>query len=50
MEAKALFDKGLYDGSCYLAGYVIELALKARVCKILDMTDYPESGDISRCV
>lgn len=48
IEAKALFDKGLYDGSCYLAGYVIELALKARVYKILDMTDYPESGDMSR--
>jgi len=48
LEAKALFDKGLYDGACYLAGYVIELALKARVCRILDMTDYPESGDMSR--
>lgn len=48
LEAKALSEKGLYDGACYLAGYVIELALKARICKILDMANYPESGEISR--
>jgi len=47
-EAKTLFDKGLYDGACYLAGYVIELALKARICKILDLTEYLQSGEISR--
>ena len=35
LEAKALFDKGLYDGACYLAGYVVALALKARICKVL---------------
>jgi len=48
LEAKALFDKGLYDGACYLAGYVVEMALKARICRILDMAAYPESGEISR--
>ena len=32
-EAKALCNKKLYDGSCYLAGYCIELALKAATCK-----------------
>jgi len=47
-EAKVLFDKGLYDGACYLAGYVVELALKARICKILDLVEYPQSGEISR--
>lgn len=47
-EAKALFASGLYDGCCYLAGYVVELALKARICKVLDLTDYPETGEISR--
>lgn len=31
IEAKALLDNELYDGARYLAGYVIELALKARV-------------------
>lgn len=30
-EVKALYDNGLYDGASYLAGYVIELALKARI-------------------
>jgi len=47
-EAKALFDCGFYDGSYYLAGYVVELSLKARICKVLDTDDYPESGDLSR--
>jgi HEPN domain-containing protein len=47
-EAKVLYDKGFYDGACYLAGYVIELALKARICKILDLDQYPESGEISK--
>ena len=32
-EANALCDKQLYDGACYLAGYCIELALKAAICK-----------------
>ncbi len=49
LETKALFDKGLYDGSRYLSGYVIEFALKANICKILDMNEYPESGEISKC-
>ena len=47
-EAKVLFNEGFHDGACYLAGYVIELALKARICKILDLTEYPQSGEISR--
>ena len=46
-EVKVLFRNGLYDGAAYLAGYAIETALKARICKILN-SDYPESGDISR--
>jgi len=47
-ETKALFDCGLYDGSCYLAGYVIEFALKARICRILDLEKYPDTGEISK--
>lgn len=47
-EAKALFRENFYDGAIYLVGYVIEYALKARICKILDMTDYPDSGEISK--
>lgn len=30
-EAEALFAAGLYDGCVYLCGYVVELALKARM-------------------
>ncbi len=46
-EVKALYRNSLYDGAKYLSGYVIETALKARVCRILD-SDYPETGAISR--
>lgn len=46
LEAKTLFNNQLYDGAKYLSGYVIETALKARICKILD-SDYP-CGNISR--
>lgn len=46
-EVKVLFNNKLYDGAFYLAGYIIELALKARICKILDM-DYPDTGELSR--
>lgn len=46
-EVNALFQRNLFDGASYLSGYVIELALKARICKILD-SDYPDTGEISR--
>ena len=46
-EVKVLYRNRLYDGANYLSGYVVETALKARICKILD-ADYPESGEISR--
>ena len=39
-----LFDGRCYNGTVYLAGYVIELALKARICKLLDVQDYPETA------
>jgi HEPN domain-containing protein len=40
-EAEALYSAQLYDGSVYLAGYAVELALKARICKVLRVPDYP---------
>lgn len=46
-EVKVLFRNRLYDGAKYLSGYVVEAALKARICKILD-ADYPETGEISK--
>jgi hypothetical protein len=47
-EAEALFDAELYDGASYLAGYVIEFALKARICRLLDVEEYPASGEFGR--
>lgn len=47
MSKHLLYENELYDGASYLSGYVIELALKARICKLLDI-DYPDEGEISR--
>lgn len=41
-EAQHLLGVGLYDGACYLGGYAVELALKARICKLLKVAEYPE--------
>jgi len=43
-EAEHLYKKGLYDGCVYLCGYVIEFALKARICKVLKLHRYPDEG------
>ena len=39
-DAKALLDKNQYDGCCYLAGYSIELALKAVTCHLMERDDF----------
>jgi len=41
-EAEALFAAELYDGCVYLCGYVVELALKARICAVLGIAEYPD--------
>lgn len=43
-EAQTLFAAGLYDGAAYLAGYVVEMALKARICRVLGVNEYPSGG------
>jgi uncharacterized protein (DUF2225 family) len=43
-EAEALFAAGHYDGAAYLCGYVVELALKARICRLLGSAAYPDTG------
>ena len=35
---------GRYDGSVYLCGYVIELLLKARICKTLNWDGFPSDS------
>jgi len=47
-ETQVLYEAGLYDGSRYLAGYVLELALKARICRVLDFEEYPDFGEFRR--
>jgi len=39
-EATLLHNNGFYDASIYLAGYSIELILKAKICQILDIPDF----------
>ncbi len=40
-DAKALLAAGRYDGAIYLCGYAVEVALKARICRILNWPDFP---------
>jgi len=36
-EANILFDNDCFDGSIYLAGYSVELLLKAKIAQLLDL-------------
>jgi HEPN domain-containing protein len=42
-DAHALRSAGRYDGAVYLAGYAVELALKARICTTLGWPSFPET-------
>ena len=39
-EAEILLAKGKYNGCYYLAGYVLESALKAAICRRMDNDDF----------
>ncbi len=47
-EAKVLLDQGQWDGAYYLAGYAVELGLKARIIKTLLVTDAFPDKDFSK--
>jgi HEPN domain-containing protein len=48
-DANALLEASRFDGSAYLCGYSVELALKARACKTLKWTHFPETpGEFRR--
>ena len=47
-EAQTLYRAGLFDGCVYLAGYAVERALKARICRLLRVKEYPMTGDLGR--
>jgi HEPN domain-containing protein len=47
-DAEALLSTGRYEGSVYLCGYAVELALKARICQVLRWIEFPSTrGDFS---
>ena len=41
-ESEILFSKRKYDVAVYLCGYAMELALKARICKTLKWSEFPD--------
>jgi len=47
-EAKALLDQGKWNGAYYLAGYAVELPLKACIIKTLLATDAFPDKDFSK--
>src|SRR5947209_20526615 len=44
-DAKVLLTAGRYDGATYLCGYAVEVALKARICRTLNWTEFPSTGN-----
>ena len=43
-DVKVLYTNNRYDGAMYLSGYVLEIALKARICKLLNISEYPDDA------
>lgn len=43
-DAKALLAAGRFDGATYLCGYAVEVALKARICRVLNWAEFPSTG------
>ena len=42
-DAQVLFSAKRFDGAFYLCGYTVELALKARICRTLKWSGFPET-------
>ena len=43
-DAEALLQAKRYDSAVYNCGYAIELALKARICLVLNWNDFPATN------
>jgi HEPN domain-containing protein len=41
VDAEILFQEERYDAAAYMCGYLLELALKACICRRLDVREYP---------
>jgi len=46
-DARALLTASRYDGATYLCGYAVEVALKARVCRVLNWPTFPSTRGVS---
>lgn len=44
-EAESLYGNGHYDLAFYVAGYAVELYLKARICLLLNIPDFFDFGN-----
>ena len=43
-DAQVLLRARRFDGAFYLCGYSVEVALKARICRTLKWSGFPETG------
>jgi HEPN domain-containing protein len=43
-DARILLAAGRFDGATYLCGYAVEVALKARICRILNWAEFPSTS------
>jgi HEPN domain-containing protein len=43
-DAKVLLKANRFDGAFYLCGYAVEVALKARICRTLKWSGFPEAA------
>src|SRR5438128_2150486 len=44
-DAQILLESKRFDGAFYICGYAVELMLKARICRTLRWTDFPETRE-----
>jgi HEPN domain-containing protein len=42
-DAETLLAAARYEGAIYLGGYVVELALKCKICRTLNWKSFPET-------
>ncbi len=42
-DAGALLEAGRHDCANYMCGYAVEVALKAKICRVLNWPAYPET-------
>ena len=43
-DAKSLLAAGRFDGATYVCGYAVEVALKARICRTLNWSEFPATS------